>query len=340
MRPWDTWLYGLGLAGALAFGLAGCGGGDVPDPSSDEMAASDEGGEAEAGPSMPPPPQAPAPAPAPGIAAAPAAAPAPAPPTDPVAAAAASPAPAPDAPPAASPADAQPATKSETAEMLALASGAAAPAPSVVDAPPGPASGSPGAEPDAGQLAFPGGLNPNAMNGPGGEAAARGGFGPAGPGGPGGPGGSAGIPGLGGGPGGASELKQGDTNSPTGAVEAFLYALSKKDRDRLMEATALRSTTVEEGGKFRELFSRILDVSISDSEMDDLASKLEGFRPAGQNQVKSTGRQGVTIRKDLKDGGWLQRTVTVRKEKKGWGVLDISGATSFDGMRAGNQRRR
>jgi len=334
MRPWNTWLYGLGLSGALALGLAGCGGGDVPDPSSDELAA-DDGGDAPSEPSLPPPP-------APPAAGAPPVATASAPGDAPVAPAVAPP----GVPPAAqesttaAAADAQAAAKSETAELLAAASGAAAPASAVADAPEtgSPAGpGAPGAEPDAGMLAYPGGVNPAALNGPGGEAAARGAFGPMGPGGE--RDGSLGMPTLGG-PGGTSELKPGDTNSPHGAVEAFLYALSKKDRDRLQEATALRSTTLEEGGKFRELFSRILDLSISDSELDDLASKLEGYRDAGDNQVKSTGRLGVTIRKQLKDGGWLQRTVTVRKEKKGWGVLDISGATEFDNMRARNTQQR
>jgi len=122
----------------------------------------------------------------------------------------------------------------------------------------------------------------------------------------------------------------GDTTSPHGAVKAFLYALKHKDRDRLAEATALRANS-DEGGKYRELFSRIIDSSISDADLDELASKLDGFVDSGmENQVKSTGRLGITIRKPMKDGGWLQRTVTVRREKKGWGVLDITPPTEFD----------
>jgi len=189
-----------------------------------------------------------------------------------------------------------------------------------------------GAEPGAGDLMAPPG---SGIAGPGGP-----GF-PPGPGMRGGEDGSSGIPGslgLGGNASGPNE--PGDTNSPHGAVKAFLYALKQKDRTRLAEATALRASTVEEGGKYRELFARILDESISDSELDDLASKLEGFTDAGDNQVKSTGRQGVTIRKTQKDGGWIQRTVTLRREKKGWGVLDITGPTEFDNMRVRNQRRR
>ncbi len=81
--------------------------------------------------------------------------------------------------------------------------------------------------------------------------------------------------------------------------------------------------------------------TIPDSELDDLASKLDGFQDTGMsNQVKSTGREGVTIQKPLKEGGWLQRTVTVRREKKGWGVLDITGPTKFDKIQMPTRGRR
>jgi hypothetical protein len=127
-----------------------------------------------------------------------------------------------------------------------------------------------------------------------------------------------GYPGVGG------KSESGDTTSPDGAVKAFLSALKDKDRERLTEATALRASTAEEGGKYRDMFGRIIDSSISDSELDDLASKLEGYSVSGENQAKSTGKLGVILKKSTDDGGWLSRTVTVRKEKKGWGVLDIS----------------
>ncbi len=335
MKPWTRWIYGLGLSGALALGPAGCGGGDVPDPGSDELAA-DEGDEAAAESAMPPPPiQAPPPAAdaaappaAPGAAPAPGLPPGPAPGAD-------STAPAADAPAADAPAgDAPAGPKSETAELLAAATGAAVPELSLAEAPGTPGApgfpgapgypGAPGAEPDAGQLAYPGAMNPNAMNGPGG---------------PGNPYAPAGDNAMEGGPGGASQLKEGDSRSPRGAVEAFLYALSHKDRDRLAEATALRANTMEEGGKHRELFSRIIDYSISDAELDDLVDALDDYRVSGENKARSTGRLGVTIRKTKKGGGWIQRTVTVRHEKKGWGVLDISDAVEFNQARSRNMRQ-
>ena len=38
MKPWTTWLARLGIAGACLL-VTGCGGGDVPDASSDGQAA-------------------------------------------------------------------------------------------------------------------------------------------------------------------------------------------------------------------------------------------------------------------------------------------------------------
>jgi len=124
----------------------------------------------------------------------------------------------------------------------------------------------------------------------------------------------------------------GDTHTPVGAVRAFLNALKAKDRDKLNEATAIRSTREAATEKNRELFTKIVDLSISDAELDDIAKKLDGYHVGGENAVKSTGQQGVYIDKPSDDGGILRRTLTVRKEKKGWGVMDVSGPTLFKSM--------
>ena len=89
----------------------------------------------------------------------------------------------------------------------------------------------------------------------------------------------------------------------------------------------------------RDLFLTIVDQSISDSELDDIAKKLEGYKVAGENAAKSTGRLGIIIHKQTDDGGYLSRVVTARKEKKGWGVMDISGPTEFKGMSGQRPRR-
>jgi len=172
---------------------------------------------------------------------------------------------------------------------------------------------------------------------------------PAGPGGAGLPGGNArgGYPGgsAGAGAQGAAGLAQdngpADTRSPEGAVRAFLNALQAKDRDRLAEATALRSQTEASTEKMKELFGKIVDMSISDAKIDDLAKKLQGFQVAGENAVKSTGRLGIYLDKPTAEGSVLRFTLTVRKEKKGWGVMDMSSKPiEFKPMGNMNQRRK
>jgi hypothetical protein len=126
----------------------------------------------------------------------------------------------------------------------------------------------------------------------------------------------------------------GDTHTPVGAVRAFLSALKAKDRDRLSDATAAHAASnspVETVSKNKDLFGKIIDGSISDSELDDIAKKLDGFHVAGENAVKSTGRAGVYADKPNDSGGFYRRTFTLRKEKKGWGIMDISPPTEFKG---------
>jgi hypothetical protein len=130
-----------------------------------------------------------------------------------------------------------------------------------------------------------------------------------------------------------------DIHSPTGAVRAFLNALHAKDRDKLAEATALRSQTEATSTKNKELFAKIVDMSISDSEIDDLAKKFEGFRVAGENAVKTTGKLGVYIDRQTEHGDTQRVTLTVRKEKKGWGVMDVSSPTLFKAMTGRPQRK-
>ena len=124
-------------------------------------------------------------------------------------------------------------------------------------------------------------------------------------------------------------------------MRAFLNALQAKDRDRLAEATALRGQTEALTDKNKELFLKIVDGSISDAEIDDLAKKLQGFRIAGENAAKTTGKLGIYVDKRTEDGSVLRLTLTVRKEKKGWGVMDLSTRPiEFKPMGNMNQRRK
>jgi hypothetical protein len=158
--------------------------------------------------------------------------------------------------------------------------------------------------------------------------------GPAGgPGAPGGPGmpGMAGMMGGPGGPGGnapGGTSKPADFSDPRGAVQAFLDALKARDLDRLAEATALRAQT-EASARNIERFKRIYDGSLSESELDEIAKAMDGYQIMGENPAKSSGRVQVLLRKQGQNNSWTTRVVTVRHEKKGWGVLDISGVGEY-----------
>jgi hypothetical protein len=103
-----------------------------------------------------------------------------------------------------------------------------------------------------------------------------------------------------------------------------LNALKAKDLDRLAEATAIRAQN-EASAKLQETFKRIYDGSLSESELDDLAKRLEGYQIAGENPARSGGRVTVIIRKTGQNNSIITRHVVVRHEKKGWGVCDVSG---------------
>lgn len=370
MKPLATWLARLVIAGAFLF-VTGCGGSDVPDASSEGQAATDGGGAPAVAPAAPAPPiegdkvaQAEETPKTEEVAAEPAAAaPSPAPAQEEET---------PAAPSKPAEGKGNSSTAEMLALATSPSSGGADAAPSAGSSAPSaggpvtPGSAAPGAAPGA-MMPGPGGAG-GPMMGPGAGRGAMGLAGMAAPGGPGmpgapgmmpgGPGAMPRMPGMGpgnmpggvGGPGGGRGLGMGgpggmpglggpgqnngpaDFHSPQGAVKAFLSALKAKDLDRLNEATALRAQVEAGSSRSQELFKKIFDLSLSDSELDKLAEQLDGYTVSGENPQKSTGRVEVILRKTGKNGAYFLRKVTVRHEKKGWGVLDIAGAMEFKSM--------
>jgi hypothetical protein len=363
MKPWTTWLARLGIAGAC-FLVTGCGGGNVPDASSEGSAATESAPSAGGGGGAPAAPPAAVEGPkvaqtdrAPKTEEAPAEPPA------------ATPAPEPEAPAAAPKAQGN----SSTQEMLAMATGpgaggsppaagAAPPADAAPTTPGGPGAGAPGAMArpggPGGSPGLPGGgmgMAPGAPGAGGPPPMAPGGGGP--PAGaminpdqmnkmmagrPGSPGpNTPGVPGAGAGDAGGAPVDNSPANlhTPEGAVRAFLNALRAKDLDRLNESTALRAQS-EATTKNQDLFRKIYELTLSDSELDDLANKLEGYRLAGENPPKSTGRVEVILQKPGQNGAYFRRKITVRHERKGWGVLDVGGPQEFKSLSAMPRRKR
>lgn len=362
MRSWQTWFACLGVAGACLV-WSGCGGGDVPDPESDENAATESS--PAAGGENPPAVAQNKSAAAEGEAeekegAAPAvpaaAASKVAEPTEETASA--------DGTEGAAPA-AKGETGSATSEMLAMANSSAgsakeesAEAKSGQGGPGGP-GGMPGMmmPPGAGGPGGPGGMPgmmPPGASAPGGAGTMPPGYAsmmrPPGniPGGP--PGaqgmpnpaqmGMPGMPGMGGPNGGSG--KEPDFRTPFGAVTAFLDAVKAKDPIRLKDATALRAAEDNKGSRNEKLFASILDESITPEDIEELGKTLEGFQIAGNNVPKSTARLGIILQRQGKNGDTLLRTITARKEKAGWKVDEISGQrvlqSGMGGMRRSGRR--
>ena len=173
-----------------------------------------------------------------------------------------------------------------------------------------------------------GAMGPNGPGGPGRMAGMAGGaMGPNGAGGPGRMAGMPGVPGAGGGRQGADNAPA-DFHTPEGGVTAFLNALKAKDLDRLTEATAIHAQQ-EARAKNQEMFKRIYDGSLSDQELDKLAASLEGYQLSGNNPPKSSARIDMIVSKRGKNGSYISRLITVRHEKRGWLVCDISGPAEF-----------
>ncbi len=106
---------------------------------------------------------------------------------------------------------------------------------------------------------------------------------------------------------------------PVGAVRAFLSAVKAKDADRLNEATAIRAPEQAESSKNRVTFKKIADLALSDSEFDELAKNLEGYRVMGENPQKIIGRVNVIARKQGQNGSYSHAHVhcQARKERLG-----------------------
>jgi len=129
----------------------------------------------------------------------------------------------------------------------------------------------------------------------------------------------------------------GNFHTPVGGATAFLNALKSKNLEKVAEATALRAPQEAEGTTNRKLFQAILDKELSQEDLDGVAKMLEGFAITGMNAATSTAKVGLTITK-VEGTSQLRRTITMRKEKAGWKVVDISGKGEIKGM-IGTMRR-
>lgn len=114
--------------------------------------------------------------------------------------------------------------------------------------------------------------------------------------------------------------------TPADAVAAFLTALKDKDPVRLREATSARAP-IETGPKNRSLFTAILEQTLAEDKLTELAAQLEGFQIVAQHPMQ-TGRVLVYVVKPGPNDSEIVREISARwQNKKGWKVLDISEPT-------------
>jgi hypothetical protein len=137
-----------------------------------------------------------------------------------------------------------------------------------------------------------------------------------------------------------------DANAPAnyttpmyGAV-TFLNAVKSKNKDRIADATALRAQNEAHSVALQKLFTQIVDLSVSDEQIDELAKALNGYVISGVDMATSSGRQKVVLGKSNGANGQFRRTLTMRREAKGWKVGDISGQSEIQGMGIPGVRRR
>jgi hypothetical protein len=99
----------------------------------------------------------------------------------------------------------------------------------------------------------------------------------------------------------------------------------------------------EATARYQKVFTAIVEQSLAPEDFDEIAKKFEGMSIVGQNQAKSSGRLGIIVGKTGQKGEYLSRTITVRKEKLGWKVADISGEGKIEApiiIRGGGARSR
>lgn len=357
MKPWNAWVACLGCAG-LCLALVGCGGGsNVADPESDANAAKAPNPGGAAGPPAvvqnepEPAPVEPAPAPT--------AVPEAPPPPPPTVTAAAPTATQPMPEPLAINKPETPASPEKPAEPAAMPAAPGAPAamPAAAPASPNPPGTTPTAaaagtapatvaDPNAANNPFavfsetpaasPAATMPPAQPGAPAESFGESATAPAPP-----AEGNAADGALGylnasdsGDRGGES----GNFHTPLGGAMAFLNALKSKNLEKVAEATALRAPMEAVGTTNQRIFQAILNKEISEEDLAEFAKKLDGYQISGANQAKSTAKIGITISK-MEGNSFLRRTITMRHERAGWKVSDISGTGEIK-RAIGNMRPR
>ena len=146
--------------------------------------------------------------------------------------------------------------------------------------------------------------------------------------------------GSGGMPGGGNDVNApANYSTPIAGAATFLSAVKSKNKDRIADATALHAQKEANSVTMQKLFSQIVELSVSDEQIDGLAKALNGYSITGLDPALSSGKQKVVLAKSNGMNGQFRRTLTMRHEAKGWKVDDISGQSEIQGFRGVPMRR-
>jgi hypothetical protein len=116
-----------------------------------------------------------------------------------------------------------------------------------------------------------------------------------------------------------------DYTNPVGAARAFMAAARRKDLTALAEATAIRAPLEAQTASRRQLWQAIKDENLPAEDLDTLARAFDGMEVLMLNNARSTMARSVSVGKQ-EDNKLIRRTITVRKEKDGWKVMEVSDA--------------
>lgn len=125
---------------------------------------------------------------------------------------------------------------------------------------------------------------------------------------------------------GGADSNEPDYSDAVKGAQTFLAAVRSKDVERIADAVALRSVSPEEGSaRYKKTFQAILDRSVEPQVMDEIYEAFKEMKVVGSNNIKSSGSRGIIVGHQSDKQEYITRTLTMRREKAGWKVLDISG---------------
>jgi hypothetical protein len=115
--------------------------------------------------------------------------------------------------------------------------------------------------------------------------------------------------------------------------------VQNKNTAELAQAVALRAEFEAATEARKAKFKAIREENLPAEELDELAAAFDGMQITGENVARSEGRRGIIVGR-VKENRLYTRTLTMRKEKDGWKVSDVSNERSeIIGIRQSSKKK-